>query len=1281
MGPRQKALHDLQSSDAYLKTVLGAASGAVMVVRDGKIVYASQGLLPLFGYMLLEELVGSELSRLAAGRDRKAILESLSLTGEKDTPVAFDFVGSTREGGRLHLSASASEVVLDGQKSVVCYIFDRSAEVAAVAERERRQWEAETLQKLMVVLRDPDRFVDLAGASLDYLIKRLGADGGAVYEPREGSGPVAPSDPAFSSGSSAASGSVSPSGLVPAGSPGSLSMVISRELSEKVIETLSTMSQTDGLGGFVSRTLEPLVLTLATYPPHIPYKNLFEAEGYNSLIFIPLQSGNSLQGLVFLYARRSFDEEASSTGLLTGIADQLGAAAARVHVLDRVRASEVMFRSAAETVKDVIYQTLPNGVFRFISPQVVSLCAYQPAEITRGPDSWRNIVHPDDRVEYSRRITAGAQGNEGIDLEYRVLPKGKAAYRWVRDSVRYLRAPDGTVETINGIISDITEHIELERRLSRSEELKRHTIASIQEGVVVFGTDLRCIDWNQAMELLTGKTRDEMLGKSADESPLPMQELQPLIARALEGERMSSQDITVPTADGVGRWIMWARFSPLLDEEMKVRGVVGTISDVTAHKSLEVEVHESEETLRNVIDAMGDALMISDLDGRVWEVNREFTLATGYERNEVLGKTFPYPWVVEDDMTAFIRWVGQLGEQDSLRDHDMRWRRKDGGIVDVSMSTTLLKDSQQASVAMVSIARDITQRRSMEVEISAKSRQIEMLNRIIGMGNRTLDFGKIFEVVAAEIRAMLPYDHVNVSLLLPDQHSALLYASAGPGVEGPPAGTIVQVERTVSKLVIDGRKAVLVDDVLTHPALGPGTVSAKVGLRCHLSIPIMLDERLLGTLNVASKKAGVYAEKDIRLLQPIADQIGAMVERSRLYAEVQSQLSTVTHLYELASDLAGVADTVTLFTVLLRHIPRSLPADSVELYELTAAGGARLVFSGTAGVPAVTRPESGNGEIVDGEIAAEARSVLLSARESGEVAAGHSGGEVLLAIPVKTSGNFAEAVLLRSASLEGYAPTHLRLAGSIGSLTGIAMDRIRLYDAILAKSSEIETKNRELDDFAYVVSHDLKEPLITIEGYAKILEADYAGRLDAEGLQFLGSIRTAGVRMKSMIEDLLTLARVGRATESEESQPLGDVLGDVLQDLEFSIREKRATVTVQGDLPSVTFDRAQLGIVFRNLISNALKFNTSHDPRVEISARVEPGEVILAVSDNGIGIEPEEHERVFRIFQRVYPRETFDGTGAGLAIVRNIVEHRGGRIWLESTVGEGSTFFFSIPRS
>jgi len=382
----------------------------------------------------------------------------------------------------------------------------------------------------------------------------------------------------------------------------------------------------------------------------------------------------------------------------------------------------------------------------------------------------------------------------------------------------------------------------------------------------------------------------------------------------------------------------------------------------------------------------------------------------------------------------------------------------------------------------------------------------------------------------------------------------------------------------------------------------------------------------------------------------------------------------MTHLYELASDLAGVADTEALFGVLLRQVPRSLPVRSVEFYQMPAAGDARLVFSGVAGVSAVTRYQGG-----EAEISGQVRSVLDAVRLSGEAAVSEAEGEDVLAIPVTSSGLVAEAVVLRSADGVAFGADHLRLAASIGSLTAIAMDRIRLYDAILAKSREIETRNRELDDFAYVVSHDLKEPLITIEGYAKILAADYAGRLDEEGVQFLGSIRTAGVRMKSMIEDLLTLARVGRATEAEEGVPLVDVIRDVLHDLEFSIREKQAAVSVQGDLPAVIFDRAQLGIVFRNLISNALKFNTSPDPRVKISGKVEPGEVILAVADNGIGIEQEQHERIFRIFQRVHPRETFDGTGAGLAIVRNIVEHRGGRIWLESKVGEGSRFYFSIP--
>jgi signal transduction histidine kinase len=422
------------------------------------------------------------------------------------------------------------------------------------------------------------------------------------------------------------------------------------------------------------------------------------------------------------------------------------------------------------------------------------------------------------------------------------------------------------------------------------------------------------------------------------------------------------------------------------------------------------------------------------------------------------------------------------------------------------------------------------------------------------------------------------------------------------------------------------------------------------------------------------KDAGQRPVAILSLARDITQRRSMEVEISGLYQAVQDQVGTVTHLYELASDISGVADGAALFGVLHRHIPRSLPAQVIEWYELAPDGASRLAHSAVAEVSGVTRHADGNAEIEEG-----VRSLLGSIAASKEPSVAEVGGRSVLGLPVKSAGMVAEAMVLRAAEGRSFTPAHLRLAGSIGSLTAIAMDRIRLYDGLLAKSRQIETRNRELDDFAYVVSHDLKEPLITIEGYAKILTSDYAGRLDQEGAQFLGSISGAVLRMKGMIEDLLTLARVGRTGEEADVVGLGDVIGEVLQDLEFSIREKKATVAIQGDMPSVTFDRAQLGIVFRNLLSNALKFNMSADPRVEISARVEPGEVIVSVADNGIGIEQEQHERIFRIFQRVFPRETFDGTGAGLAIVRNIVEHRGGRIWLDSKVGEGSTFFFSIP--
>jgi light-regulated signal transduction histidine kinase (bacteriophytochrome) len=259
--------------------------------------------------------------------------------------------------------------------------------------------------------------------------------------------------------------------------------------------------------------------------------------------------------------------------------------------------------------------------------------------------------------------------------------------------------------------------------------------------------------------------------------------------------------------------------------------------------------------------------------------------------------------------------------------------------------------------------------------------------------------------------------------------------------------------------------------------------------------------------------------------------------------------------------------------------------------------------------------------------------------------------------------------------------THMRLLESVGNLTALAAEKAKLYEETLKISLEIQRRNQELDDFTYVVSHDLKEPLISIEGFSRILQADYREVIQAEGKEYLDSIVGATTRMKGLIDDLLMLSRVSRPSEAAKPVALAKVFQDITTDMEFTIRQKKVTFIVPQPLPTVYGTEIQLQIVFRNLIGNAVKFNNKPDPTVEIGFQIAENNMYLFhVKDNGIGIGKDFFDKVFVIFQRLHRREEYEGTGAGLAIVKKIIETNKGKIWIESEVGKGSTFFFTIPK-
>jgi light-regulated signal transduction histidine kinase (bacteriophytochrome) len=244
-------------------------------------------------------------------------------------------------------------------------------------------------------------------------------------------------------------------------------------------------------------------------------------------------------------------------------------------------------------------------------------------------------------------------------------------------------------------------------------------------------------------------------------------------------------------------------------------------------------------------------------------------------------------------------------------------------------------------------------------------------------------------------------------------------------------------------------------------------------------------------------------------------------------------------------------------------------------------------------------------------------------------------------------------------------------------------------EALEKTAAELARSNKELEQFAYVASHDLQEPLRMITSYTQLIAKRYKERLDSDAKEFMHFAVDGAMRMQKLIQGLLEYSRVGTRGKPFAQTNCDDILAAALANLKLAIEESDATVT-HDPLPEIMADPVQLTQLFQNLVGNALKFRGPDAPRIHISVErkiradaaslnVPPYEWIFCVRDNGIGIEPQYFERIFVIFQRLHTQDKYPGTGIGLAICKKIVERHGGRIWLESKPGQGTSFFFALP--
>jgi len=237
-------------------------------------------------------------------------------------------------------------------------------------------------------------------------------------------------------------------------------------------------------------------------------------------------------------------------------------------------------------------------------------------------------------------------------------------------------------------------------------------------------------------------------------------------------------------------------------------------------------------------------------------------------------------------------------------------------------------------------------------------------------------------------------------------------------------------------------------------------------------------------------------------------------------------------------------------------------------------------------------------------------------------------------------------------------------------------------DRLDQQAQELERSNAELEQFAYVASHDLQEPLRKVASFTQLLERRYKGQLDGRADQYISFAVDGAKRMQGLINDLLAFSRVGRLPQEHVDVDAGDLVAQALGNLSLVIEETGTEVTVD-ELPRVYGDVSLLTGVFQNLISNAVKFRGDGPARIHVGVRDARDQCEFSVTDNGIGIEPEYAERIFVIFQRLHSKDAYPGTGIGLALCLKIVEYHGGRIWLDTdaTGTAGTTFRFTLPKA
>jgi PAS domain S-box-containing protein len=664
-----------------------------------------------------------------------------------------------------------------------------------------------------------------------------------------------------------------------------------------------------------------------------------------------------------------------------------------------------------------------------------------------------------------------------------------------------------------------------------------------------------------------------------------------------------------------------------------------------------------------VLDQANDAILFLDLGGRIRQANRRAEEFYGYGRGALHGRDALDLQPAEDRSTG-ARQLERARAGDSVV-YEATHLAADGSRVPVEVSSRLVTTDGVPEI--VALVRDIRERKVAEERIRRLNRSLRTLSEINQLIVREGDPGQVF---AEACRIAVEHGGFRLAWIgeaQPDGAVRLL-ASAGDASgyltdfrvrwDGTPEGS-----GPTGMALREGRTVVM-NDAEHDQIFGPWRQGAREhGIRSSAACPIRKAGELVGVLNVYADLPAVFDGEVVAILEELASDLGFALksiddhnERTRAEAALRRSERDLVEAQRIGSLGSYVTDFVAGFWTSSEMLDNIFGIDAA--YERSVAGWLALVHpEDRDSMAAYLQDLLARRGFFEREYrivrASDGQVRWVSGR--GELAWGDDG------VPVRMSGTIQDVTERHQAE------------DAVRSLNERLEERVQL------RTAELEDANKELEAFAYSVSHDLRAPLRAVDGFTRILHDEYGSRLDDEGRRLLDVVHGSTHRMGRLIDDLLALSKVGRHGLHRSRVGMRDLAAEVWREVAAGagprVEFRLAT------LPDSVGDGGLLRQVWTNLLANALKFSVPKKaPAVEVGAHEEERRTVYFVRDNGVGFDLRYADKLFGVFQRLHSGDEFEGTGVGLALVQRIIHRHGGAVWAESVLGEGATFYFSLPR-